>query len=471
MKVEICNLGVIKKAEIDLKPLTVFIGQNGEGKSWAAYAISAILGNQGFGEYAQAYIEGKTKQKYPPLDEAIRQVMEEGSAKIDVVKFASDYAEFYINDVASFAPKLMRDFMKSRRVTFEDLQVGISLAESKTKLIDKIKAAFVEENIGSDPKSKIALLSAVKESEETTLYFYSSGEALEKLPKRVFKQFVIGVMFKTIQKAFFEYMYFFPTERTAFISFPFGMAKKREISRAELIEKIKEMESEPQEANFIEPVKQLLRAILMAYQDNLHEREEERKRNPKIGEYLKLAELLESEIIRGKLIFETSIMQELLFQPTEDSKLEMPVVSSMVKELAPLVLCLRYLAEPNELLVFDEPEMNLHPSVQVEIAEFLAMLVNAGLNVLITTHSPYIVDHLVNLMKAAKSEEKDSIKNLFYLEKSQAFLSQEQVSVYFFEDGNAKNILREDGIIDWDTFSNVSEDVSEIYSQLITVEN
>ena len=471
MKVEICNLGVIKKAEIDLKPLTVFIGQNGEGKSWTAYAISAILGGQGLGEYAQAYIEGKTKKKYPPVDGAIQQLMEEGSAKIDVVEFANEYAEIYINDVASFAPKLMRSFMKSRRVSFEDLQVRINLAESKTELIDQIKAAFIEENIGVEPKSKIALLSAVKESEKTTLYFYSSGEALEKLPERVFKQFMIGVIFEIIQKAFFEYMYFFPTERTAFISFPFGMTKKREISRAELIEEIKEMESEPQEANFIEPVKQLLRTILMAYQDNLHEREEEIKRNPKIGEYLKLAEFLESEIIRGKLIFETSIMQELLFQPTEDSKLEMPVVSSMVKELAPLVLCLRYLAEPNELLVFDEPEMNLHPSVQVEMAEFLAMLVNADLNVLITTHSPYIVDSLVNLIQAAKHEDKDSIKDLFYLEKSEAFISQDRVSVYLFEEGTAKNILGKNGIIDWETFSNVSEDVSEIYSQLLTVED
>ena len=50
------------------------------------------------------------------------------------------------------------------------------------------------------------------------------------------------------------------------------------------------------------------------------------------------------------------------------------------KELAPLVFHLRYFAQPNELLIIDEPEMNLHPKAQVQVLEFLAMLVNAGLN-------------------------------------------------------------------------------------------
>jgi len=63
----------------------------------------------------------------------------------------------------------------------------------------------------------------------------------------------------------------------------------------------------------------------------------------------------------------------------------------MVKELAPLVLYLHYLVAPNDWIIIDEPEMNLHPTVQIEFIEFLAMLVNAGLQVLITTQSPYIL--------------------------------------------------------------------------------
>jgi len=42
MKIEIANLGFIQKAEIDLKPLTVFIGGNGTGKTWTAYTLASI---------------------------------------------------------------------------------------------------------------------------------------------------------------------------------------------------------------------------------------------------------------------------------------------------------------------------------------------------------------------------------------------------------------------------------------------
>jgi hypothetical protein len=96
------------------------------------------------------------------------------------------------------------------------------------------------------------------------------------------------------------------------------------------------------------------------------------------------------------------------------------------------------------------------------------MLVNAGINILITTHSPYIVDHLANLIKADQHDNKESIKDLFYLENTDAFISQEKVSMYLFEDGTAKNVLDKNGVVDWSTFGNVSQDIADIYPQLIT---
>jgi predicted ATPase len=115
MKVEIRNLGVIEKAEIDLKPLTVFIGGNGEGKTWAAYTLSAIFGQQGYEHYLKAYLDGNTQQRYPTLDSALQQLFEEGNAQIDAIQFAKDYAETYINDVARLAPNWMRSFMATDR--------------------------------------------------------------------------------------------------------------------------------------------------------------------------------------------------------------------------------------------------------------------------------------------------------------------------------------------------------------------
>ena len=110
--------------------------------------------------------------------------------------------------------------------------------------------------------------------------------------------------------------------------------------------------------------------------------------------------------------------------------------------------------------------MNLHPAAQVEMTEFLGMLVNAGLNVLITTHSPYIVDHISNLI-SANELDKEKVKDYFYLKQATSFLPKDKVSVYLFEKDAVTDILKEDGDINWRTFSRVSRDLSDIYADLL----
>ena len=135
-----------------------------------------------------------------------------------------------------------------------------------------------------------------------------------------------------------------------------------------------------------------------------------------------------------------------------------------VKELAPLVFYLRCFAQPGELLIIDEPEMNLHPKAQVQILEFLAMLVNAGLHVLITTHSPYITDHLLNLTKADEHVDKEAISAKFFLQDRRAFISKDQVAFYAVDQGKIIDAMDEDS--DWNTFGKVSDAISDIYFSL-----
>ncbi len=291
---------------------------------------------------------------------------------------------------------------------------------------------------------------------------------MTKLPIKEIQKFVVQEIFQILRRAFYADIYTFPTERTAFIF----QYRQQKVRIEELLTDTDQSELEQRGTPLVEPVKRFFDMILRSYQKKDQDREEEINQNPQLGEYVKLADFLEKEILQGTVDFETSeLRKELLFQPKENTKLEMPIVSSMVKELVPLVLCLRYLVKPNELLIIDEPEMNLHPEAQAKIAEFLAMLVNAGLQVLITTHSPYIVDHLVNLMQAAKHEDPDSIKENFYLDRTEAFISQEKVSVYLFKDGTAKNMISEEGTINWGTFGDVSDEVSQIYASLLKIQD
>ena len=76
--------------------------------------------------------------------------------------------------------------------------------------------------------------------------------------------------------------------------------------------------------------------------------------------------------------------------------------SSMVSELAPVVLYLRYMIEPGNVLIIEEPESHLHPAMQVAFTCQLAELVEAGVRVIVTTHSEWLLEELANIVRRSK---------------------------------------------------------------------
>ena len=72
--------------------------------------------------------------------------------------------------------------------------------------------------------------------------------------------------------------------------------------------------------------------------------------------------------------------------------------SSMVSELAPVVLYLRHVIVPGNVLIVEEPESHLHPAMQVEFTRQLAALVHAGVRVIVTTHSEWVLEELANIV-------------------------------------------------------------------------
>ena len=74
----------------------------------------------------------------------------------------------------------------------------------------------------------------------------------------------------------------------------------------------------------------------------------------------------------------------------------------MVTELTPVVLVLRGGLEPGDTLIIDEIEAHLHPAAQTQMATLLARLVRAGVRVVVTTHSDWLLKELGNLMRESK---------------------------------------------------------------------
>ena len=70
----------------------------------------------------------------------------------------------------------------------------------------------------------------------------------------------------------------------------------------------------------------------------------------------------------------------------------------MVSELAPVVLYLRHVVAPTDLLIIDEPESHLHPAMQVAFTRQVASIVRAGVRVILTTHSEWVLEELGNVV-------------------------------------------------------------------------
>ncbi len=118
------------------------------------------------------------------------------------------------------------------------------------------------------------------------------------------------------------------------------------------------------------------------------------------------------------------------YQP-QGWKGELPLsrVSSMVSELAPIVLYLKHLVEPGETIIIDEPESHLHPAAQTEFATSLARLVRSGVRVILTTHSNWFVDQFANLVRLSDLGMEETAD----LDGSDAALRSEDVGVWSFE--------------------------------------
>lgn len=74
------------------------------------------------------------------------------------------------------------------------------------------------------------------------------------------------------------------------------------------------------------------------------------------------------------------------------------IASSSARGLSDLYFYLRHVAAKNDILFIDEPETHLDTANQVMLAHVISRLVAAGLKVLVSTHSDYLIKEINNLV-------------------------------------------------------------------------
>ena len=175
MIIKIKNLGAVHQADVEIKPLTVFVGPNNTGKTWTTYALAAIFGPEGWSRYTHAYAAGELTDSYPPLESIIKQLLEEGNAKIDLIQFFNDFGSKYFNNVANFSPNWMQWFMGTKQVTFSNLEICVEIQNMRDNILREIQAFQLDAKLSVGEKSD-ALLNASKKQGESMFYFFTTTE-------------------------------------------------------------------------------------------------------------------------------------------------------------------------------------------------------------------------------------------------------------------------------------------------------
>ncbi len=180
-----------------------------------------------------------------------------------------------------------------------------------------------------------------------------------------------------------------------------------------------------------------------------------------------IAKQLEKDLAGGAYTVDarTGSIEFKPYQTKRDGKktntMGLHITSSTVKSLFGLWFYLEHQAYKGSVLMIDEPELNIHPENQRKIARLLAKLVNAGLQIVVSTHSDYMVREFNSLIMLSQDKDKKLRKKHHYADDE--ILQPEQVGAYLFDDQKITpfEISAADGICAT-TFDQVIKDLNEV---------
>lgn len=161
-----------------------------------------------------------------------------------------------------------------------------------------------------------------------------------------------------------------------------------------------------------------------------------------------------------------------------EKNIPMQVSSSGIQSVVPLILVLHFAITKREYCSFvvEEPESNLFPTKQVELLKYIIKTVKDPTRTLtITTHSPYLLSVMNNILFAGLLIEKYGDKIKKYVDEIIPIdfqVNPMECSVYSLgEDINGgvycRSLIDEKtGMIDFNSLDQVSEELSEEFSAL-----
>lgn len=423
--IKVQNFGPIEQAEIDLRPLTVFVGESNTGKTYLAALIYALHQHfEGFSRFpcsdssviSLGFFYRQQHHQSAEIQVALEEEMLETLEKLNAPKRSFKFSDL---------PQRMRDRLESNLIDQKNLRNKLKRCFDFSSVSGLIRFTGSENNemkVGLKILAKNQILWSFDMSDSgnglTTkgrvnqdMVLRENGESIfSKIPD--VKSLIQLLRVPQDQRASFYYL---PAARSAIMQIH-GVIASSLIDRATPTDSARF----PEAFTFSGMIADFLQQIIHY-----------KKRNGSMDQVNRIAKALEDDILRGQVEVKRPVpggYPEFLYRPQQTEQvLRISQVSAMVSELTPLVLFLRGVIRPGDTLIIEEPEAHLHPHAQTKIALTFARLVRSGVRVIVTTHSEWFIQQIGNLIREGELKKQDADTR-----ESRDWLLKEDVGAWWF---------------------------------------
>jgi len=413
MKIQIENLGILRLAEFSLGDITIICGGNNTGKTYATYALFGFLSFWREGFHVQI---GANE---------IDQLLADGVTYIDLMPYVKKVENILAEGCHQYEKQLPMIFAAPED-RFQDSRFCVSINENNIQLKNKF-----ETRVSSADAERFSITKEEGSSELVVSLLVDKDRV--RIPRRIISQFIGSALKDIIFNSVFPNPFIASAERTGAAIF----RKELNFPRNRLLE---EMSKTDRSINPMELLFKIYQDYPLPVKTNvefIRELESIAKRRSFISrDHPALLDDF-ADILGGD--YKVSRNDELYFSPKQKRvKLSMDESSSSVRALLGIGFYLRHIVQPGDLLMIDEPELNLHPENQRRMARLFARLCNLGVKIFLTTHSDYFIKELNTLIMLNNDKPylKQIAKREGYL--PEELLSSEKIKVYIAEEGLVK---------------------------------
>ncbi|HBK96079.1 MAG TPA: hypothetical protein DD001_01505 [Microcoleaceae bacterium UBA10368] len=410
MKVKVRNLGVLKQAEFTLGDLTIICGGNNTGKTYATYALFGFL----FTWQRIFLIEIK--------DDKIQQLLTDGVIRLDLQEYVKQVKQIVAKGCHAYTQRLPQIFAAPAEL-FKDTDFQVNLDLKNISFADRF-----ERTIGS---ANTEIFSLIKSEDSTELVVTLLVEKEKvKIPNEILRSTIADALKDIIFARIIPRPFIASAERTGAAIF----RKELNFARNRLLDEMGQANNKINPMELLFKVYQDYALPIKTNVDFTRQLETIVKKSSFISENHPdvLADF--ADIIGGK--YTVTRNDELYYEPKKGKrlKLSMDQSSSAVRSLLDIGFYLKHEAQIGDLLMVDEPELNLHPENQRRVAQLFARLVNLGIKVFITTHSDYIIKELNTLIML--NHDQPHLKRIAEKEgyRQEELISAEKIKVYIAEE-------------------------------------